>query len=111
MSGSVTELLPGRSVPLRVLVNNPNSQPIKLLTLTVAATNPSAACPAQGNLSVPGYDASAPGAPGYVVPARGSATVPLSAQLVDAPSRSQDACKRVTFQLSYSGTAVQWGDQ
>jgi hypothetical protein len=111
MTGSVTELVPGRSVPLPVLVGNPNSQPIKILTVAVAASDPSAACRAQGNLSVLGYDAGRPGAAVYVVPGRGSATVPLSVQLVDSPSRSQNACKRVTFQLSYSGTAVQWGDQ
>jgi len=108
MSGAVTGLVPGRTVTLPVLVSSPNSQSIKILTITVAAGNASPACPAAGNLSVPDYDSGRSGAASYVVPARGSATVPLSIQLVDAPSRNQNACKRVTFPLSYSGTAMQW---
>jgi hypothetical protein len=110
MSGAVAGLVPGRMVTLPVMVSNPNNQSIKILTITVAAGDASAACPARGNLSVPDYDSTRPGATAYVVPGRGTATVPLSIRLVDAANRDQSACKRVTFPLSYSGTAMQWGN-
>ena len=109
MSGGVTGLVPGRVVTLPVLVGNPNSQAIKILTIAVTAAGASPACPAAGNLALPYYDSSRPGAAAYIVPSRGTLTVPLSIQLVDAPSRDQSGCKHVSFPLSYAGTAMQWG--
>jgi hypothetical protein len=110
MTGGVTGLLPGRSATLPVLVSNPNSQSIKVLTISVTTSDASKTCLATSNLVVTGYDSSKPGAASYVVPARGTATVPLPVQLVDAPGRNQNACKGVTFPLSYAGTAMQWGN-
>jgi hypothetical protein len=109
MAGGVTGLVPGRWAILPVLVGNPNSQSIKVLTIAVTARNASAACPAATNLAVVGYDSTRPGATVHIVPGRGTATVPLQIQLVEAPNRNQNACKGVSFALSYTGTAMQWG--
>jgi hypothetical protein len=110
MSGAVTGLVPGRPLTLPVTVNNPNSQSIRILTISAIAGNASLACPANGNIAVSTYDSSVSGAPAYIVPARGTATVPLSVRFVDAPTRNQNACKGVTFPLSYVGSAMQWGN-
>lgn len=110
MSGGVTGLVPGRWVTLPVQVSNPNAQTIKVLTITVAGRDASAACPATGNLTVVGYDSTAPGAAVYLVPGRGTVVVPLPIQLVNAANRNQNACKGVSFGLSYAGTAMQWGN-
>jgi hypothetical protein len=109
MSGSVSGLVPGRWVTLPVLVNNPNSQTIKVLTVSVTARDASAACPAAGNLAVAGYDSTAGGSTAYLVPGHGSTVVPLPLQLVNT-NKNQNACKRVSFGLSYAGTAMQWGN-
>jgi hypothetical protein len=110
MAGQVSQLVPGRWTTLPVLLTNPNSQSIKVLTINATAKDASAGCPAAGNLAVLGYDAAAAGATVYIVPGRGSAVVPLPIQLVNAPNRNQNACKGVSFGLSYSGTAMQWGN-
>jgi hypothetical protein len=109
MSGGVRGLVPGRWMTLPVLVTNPNSQPMKVLTIRVTAKDASRACPATGNLAVLGYDATARGATVHIVPGGGRAVVPLSIELVNAPNRNQNACKGVSFALSYVGSAVQWG--
>jgi hypothetical protein len=109
MTGAAGGLTPGRWVTLPVLIGNPNSQSIKVLTIVVTPKNASAACPAASNLAVVGYDSTKPAATVHIVPGRGTLTVPLSVQLLNAPDRNQNACKGVTFALSYAGTAMQWG--
>jgi hypothetical protein len=108
MSGGVGGLLPGRWTTLPVLVTNPNSQPIKVLTISATAKDASPACPAAANLSVLRYDATAAGATSYLVPGRGSLLLPLPIQLINVPNRNQNACKGVSFGLSFVGSAVQW---
>jgi hypothetical protein len=110
MTGAASGLTPGRWVTLPVLIGNPNSQSIKVLTISVTAKNASAACPAASNLAVVGYDSTKPGVTVHIVPGRGTLTVPLSVQLVNVADRNQNACKGVTFAVSYAGTAMQWGN-
>jgi hypothetical protein len=110
MSGGVTGLTPGRGVTLPVKVSNPNIQAIKVLTITATAADASKTCRAAGNVTLSTYDSTTPGAAQYIVPGNGSLTVPLTVQLVDAPARNQNACRGVTFPLSYVGSAMQWGN-
>jgi hypothetical protein len=100
LSGSVAGLLPGKPVPLRLTVSNPDSQPIRLTSATATARAASSACPA-GLLSVTTFS----GTPQTVVAARGQAVIELTVTL---SAQAPNACKLVSFPLTYAGQAEQW---
>ena len=112
-SSIVTGIVPGKLLTFPVVVRNPSSQPMKLLTLSVSvtllATPPAATgtrpCDAS-KLAVAPYTWLARRAPQYVVPAGRTATVPLTITLADTRT-NQDGCKGRKFTLTYSGTAEQ----
>ncbi len=107
MSGSVSNLKPGARTYLPVRIDNPNRQPLSIQRVTVNVANASPTCTAD-NLSVGSFDAAAPGALTYTVPANSTVTVPIRVELVDRAG-NQDACKNQTFPLSFDGSAVQSG--
>jgi hypothetical protein len=111
ISGSANALLyPGAAAqPIALTLTNPNSVAIYVtdLQVTVAASS-SPGCSPGTNLSLTQSNASS--AAPVRVPAGGSVALP--AQGVSAPtirmlnlSVNQDACKRATFTLAYSGSA------
>jgi len=109
-SSNVAGIAPGKPLAFPVVVSNPSPQAIKLLTLSTMVTLQPApkgapACDVS-KLTVAAYNSSAPGAPQYLVPARGTTTVPLTITLADT-STNQDGCKSRKFTLTYSGTAEQ----
>jgi hypothetical protein len=115
---SPTNLGPGITAPVTVTVTNPNNQDIRVTSVTITVGNASAACPAAGNVTVTSYTSSTPGAVAYVAPKNGAVRVPLSITMVDRQdtgvrgtssfvSGNQDACKHVTFPLTFTAT----GDQ
>jgi len=109
-SSNVTGIAPGKPMTFPVLVSNPSTQDVKLLTLTTMVTlqtAPKGAPPCDvSKLTVAPYNSGDPGARQYVVPSRGSTTVPLTITLADT-STNQDGCKSRKFTLTYSGTAEQ----
>ncbi|WP_433297746.1 hypothetical protein ACQP2F_41775 [Actinoplanes sp. CA-030573] len=100
LSGSVGGLVPGKASALRLTVDNPNAQPIRLASATVTAKAASAACPAS-LLGITTFS----GTPETIVAARGQAVVELTVTL---SAQAPDACRRVSFPLTYSGQADQW---
>lgn len=105
ISGSVSGLTPGNAKRLRLRIDNPNGDAIRILDIRVAVGD-LPGCPGS-NLQVDGYRSSAPGAPRVVVPARSSATVDVKAVL-RAAGAAQDRCRDRVFPLSFSGSAEQW---
>jgi hypothetical protein len=111
ISGSANALLyPGAAAqPIALTLTNPNSVAIYVTSLQVTVTGSSnAGCSPATNLSLTQSNASS--AAPVLVPASGSVSLP--AQGVSAPTIrllnlpvNQDACKRATFSLSYSGSA------
>jgi hypothetical protein len=111
ISGNAGALLyPGAAAqPIALTLTNPNSVAIYVTKVQVAVSGSSAAgCSPATNLSLTQSNASST-AP-VRVPANGSVTLP--AQGVTAPTIrmlnlpvNQDACKRATFSLAYSGSA------
>lgn len=112
ISGAVTGLTLGewRAIPLRVA--NPNSVPILVsaLTVQVSADSTPAGCPSNVNVELQQSNVSATNK--LTVPANGSVTLPSGAvsaprmRLKNLPTVNQDACKGVTYTLSYTGTAT-----
>jgi hypothetical protein len=97
---------PAQALPL--VISNPNPVPIFVTSLQARATADPAGCASAENLILSGSTASS--ATPIKVPA--SASVSLPAPGVAAPSIglrdlpvNQDACQRVQFPLSFSGTA------
>ena len=94
--GTATGLVPGGTVTRKVRVTNPNSQDIKVTSLTTSVGRPSTACPANAvtvaPLSVP-----------FVVAKNASADVPLTVRMA---ASAPNACRNLTFPLTYSGTAI-----
>jgi len=112
-SSTVAGIVPGKPLSFPVLVSNPSSQDMKLLTLSATVTllaNPPAPAGAPpcdvSKLAVVPYNASTAGAASYVVAARSTRTVPLTIRIADVAS-NQDGCKGRKFTLTYSGTAEQ----
>jgi hypothetical protein len=95
-AGAATGLVPGGTVTRGVRVTNPNNQDIKLTRLDTAVGRPSPHCPANA-VTV------APLATPVVVAKNASADVPLSVRMA---ASAPDACKNLTFPLTYSGTAI-----
>lgn len=107
--GSLGALFPGapaQSLPLTIA--NPNSVPILVTSITVSASSSPPGCASAENLILTG--ASASSASPIRVPANGSISLPgpdgsaPTIGLRDLPI-SQDACQGAQFPLSFSGTA------
>lgn len=107
--GSLGTLFPGapaQSLPLTIA--NPNSVPILVTSITVSASSSPPGCASAENLILTG--ASASSASPIQVPANGSISLPgpdgsaPTIGLRDLPV-SQDACQGAQFPLSFSGTA------
>ncbi len=113
-SSIVSGISPGKPLTFAVVVSNPSAQAMKLLTLSTTVTlqpaprasGPSAPTCEVSKLTVAAYNSATRGAPQYVVPGRGTATVPLTITLADT-STNQDGCKNRKFTLTYAGTAEQ----
>jgi hypothetical protein len=100
ISGTAAGLMPGKAVPLTVTVTNPDAQPIRVTSTTVTAQAAGRDCPSS-LLTITSFT----GTPQTIVPARGHADIQLSITLsVQAP----DACRDVSFSLSFTGRAEQW---
>lgn len=96
ISGSVSGLYPGASLPLVLTVSNPHAFAIDVTSVTTSVGTPNAGC-ASSKLTV------TPFAGNLVVADHATATLTVTATLShDAP----DACQGVVFPLQYSGTAV-----
>jgi hypothetical protein len=104
--GHIDQLRPGAISTLEVVVTNPDRVAYRILDLSVKAADASPGCRASTNLVLGSYRSTKPGARTYVVPAKGRITVPLSVMMLDTAA-SQDACKSVTFPLTFSGSATQ----
>jgi hypothetical protein len=100
ISGSVGGLVPGIPTPLRVTVANPDSQAIRLNSVTVTAGSASSACPAS-LLTISSFT----GTPETIVAGRSQALLALTVKL---STQAPDACKKVSFPLTYAGKAEQW---
>ena len=110
IEGSVSGLSIGIWRPIAITLTNPNPVPIFVseLAVTVPGTSPNG-CSIQENFEVDQSDIS----PDHTVtvPAGGTLTLPSEGvtapriRLVNRPV-NQDACKGVTFPLTYSGTAT-----
>lgn len=110
ISGSVSGLSIGIWRPITVTLTNPNPVPIFVseVTVTLPDTSPNG-CSILDNFEVDQSDISTSNT--VTVPAGGSLTLPADGatppriRLVNKPV-NQDACKGVTFPLTYSGTAT-----
>lgn len=95
-AGAATGLVPGGTVTRVVRVTNPNNQDVKLTRLVTSVGRPSPNCPAN-TVTV------APLAAPVVIRGNSSAGVPLTARMA---ASAPNACKNLTFPLTYSGTAI-----
>jgi len=94
--GAAAGLAPGGTVTREVRVTNPNNQGIKVTRLDTSVGRPSPHCPANAVTVAP---LAAP-----VLIARNShADVRLTVRMA---ASAPDACKNLTFPLTYSGTAI-----
>lgn len=96
ISGSVTGLYPGASLPLVLAVSNPHQFTILVNSITTSVGSPSAGC-LSTNLKVTAFVGSLSVAP------KGTSNVTLVATLSHS---APDACQGVVFPLQYSGTAT-----
>lgn len=103
------DLFPGAPpLSLPLTISNPNSVPILVTSITVAAGASAPGCGSADNLAI--NDAGVSKAAPLRVPAHGSVNLPaagVSAPAIQLRERSvnQDACQRTTFPLSFSGSA------
>ena len=110
ITGGMDSLEPGQTKPLELTLTNPNSVAIYVtqLTVTASADSTPSGCPSAGNLQITQSSASS-GSP-IAIPAKKSVTLtsaPLAPQItfLNLPDANQDACKNVSFTLTYSGSA------
>lgn len=96
ISGSVSGLFPGSSLPLVLTVTNPHPFPIQITSIATSVGSPSPGC-ASSNLAVTEF------AGKLMVPANSTANVTLTATLGHT---TPDACQGAVFPLHYTGTAV-----
>ncbi len=96
ISGSVTGLYPGASMPLVLTVSNHQEFTIVVTSITTSVGSPSPAC-VSANLSV------TPFAGNVSVPPEGTSNVTVTVTLSHS---SPDACQGAVFPLQYTGTAV-----
>ena len=95
MSGAATGLYPGADRPLVLTVNNPDSQDIRVQSVTVQVSNATGQCPGS-LLSVGSFTP-------FVVAGRGSGTTTLQ---IHMSSAATNTCRNRTWTLTYTGTAV-----
>ncbi|MDX8035547.1 hypothetical protein SK803_35525 [Lentzea sp. BCCO 10_0856] len=95
-AGVATGLVPGGTVTRKVRVTNPNNQDIKVTRLDTSVGRPSPNCPANA------VTVDALAAP-VLVARNSSADVFLTVRMARS---APDACKNLTFPLTYSGTAI-----
>jgi hypothetical protein len=100
ISGTAAGLAPGKRVPLRLTVSNPDAQPILVTSATATAQSASKSCPAS-LLSITAFS----GNPQTVVAGRGKAVIELSITL---SAQAPDSCRKVSFPLTFNGKAQQW---
>jgi hypothetical protein len=106
----VRDLLLGVSRAIPLTLTNPNDTPIFVtaLTVTVSADSTPTGCSSADNVQLVQSNASS--ADPVLVPANGSVTLtgpPRAPRitLVNLPDVNQDACKKVVFGLTYTGSA------
>ena len=104
--GAVARLRPGQMKTLEVTVTNPDQVAYRILELTATPKDPNSSCSGTTNLVVSAYQAAKPGAVTYVVPRKSTITIPLTVMMLHTAT-SQDACKDVSFPLSFGGLATQ----
>lgn len=104
--GAVDQLRPGQMRTLEVTVTNPDQVAYRILELTATPKDANPSCSGATNLIVSGYQATKPGAVTYVVPRKSSITIPLTVMMLNTAT-SQDACKGVSFPLTFGGLATQ----
>jgi hypothetical protein len=91
-------LLPGRPGALRVVADNPAPVALRLTEVTVAVLPPATAgCSAEW-LRIAPWTGDMP------LPAGGTATVDLAAELLDLPDVDQSACRGGVFPLRLTGS-------
>jgi len=110
ITGGVDSLEPGQTKPIGLTLTNPKSVPIFVteLTITMSADSSPSGCPSASNFQVTQSDASSESP--IAVPAKDSVTLtsaPRAPQItfLNLPDVNQDACKNVSFALTYSGGA------
>jgi hypothetical protein len=96
ISGSVTGLYPGASMPLVLTVSNHQEFTIVVTSITTSVGSPNQAC-VSADLSVSQFIGS------LSVPAKGTSNVTVTVTLTHG---APDACQGAVFPLQYSGTAV-----
>lgn len=96
ISGSVTGLYPGASMPLVLTVSNHQEFTIVVTSITTSVGSPNPAC-ASANLTVTQFIGD------LSVPAKGTSNVAVTVTLTHA---APDACQGAVFPLQYIGTAV-----
>ena len=96
ISGGVSGLYPGSSLPLKLTITNPQQFTIDVTSVTTTVGAVSAGCAAT-LLSV------TPFAGNLLVPAQGKATLVVQASLDHS---APDGCQGATFPLTYSAVAV-----
>src|SRR5215472_9199147 len=96
ISGGVSGLYPGSSLPLKLTITNPQQFTIDVTSVTTTVGAVSAGCAAT-LLSV------TPFAGNLLVPAQGKATLVVQAALDHS---APDACQGAVFPLIHSGSAV-----
>ena len=108
--GGVRNLLLGVSRAIPLTLTNPNDTPIFVtaLTVTVSADSSPTGCSSADNVQL--FQSNASSADPVLVPANGSVTLTGSPRapritLVNLPGVNQDACKKVVFGLTYTGSA------
>lgn len=94
--GTAKGLVPGGTVTRKVRVTNPGNQDVKVTRLDTAVGRPSTTCPA-GVVTVD------PLAAPIVIAKNSSADVNLTVRMA---ASAPDACRNLTFPLTYSGTAI-----
>lgn len=110
LSGQIDGLAPGVTVKLRLNVDNPNNQNIRVTGLTAALQSitkasgaPTGECTvSDSNLRIGPWSGQE-----FVVPRNSTVSSDPSFIPITMPSTVSDACEGATFNLSYSGTAVQ----
>jgi hypothetical protein len=100
ISGTLAGLVPGKPTPLRLTIANPDAQPIRVTAATATAQSAGKMCPGS-LLAVTAYA----GTPQTVVAGHAQAVIEVSVTLSD---QAPDACRRVSFPLTYTGQAEQW---
>lgn len=109
ISGDVSGLEPGLSLPIRLTLTNPNSTRIYVtrLTVSMSAESTPSGCSRDENFKVIQSDATS--ASPIAVPAKGKVTLtsaPRAPQIsfLNLPT-SQDVCKGKSFALTFTGSA------